>query len=146
MEHVPYCVSAQIGPDLVTGWLDLAVLTLTSVLALAREGRVKVLGVSRARRATLLPEVPSLSETPVLRDVRLTVWQGLFAPAHTDPAVLDRLETEALATLAEPALRKRLEALEASPVAPSGASFAVFLREEAETYSGVVRTSGISMD
>ena len=146
MEHVPYRVSAQIGPDLVAGRLDLAVLTLTSVLPLVRDGQVKAYGVSEAERTPLLPQVPSLSETPALRDVRVTVWHGLFAPARTDPTVLGRLEAETGAALADPALRARLESLGARPGVRPGAAFAAFLRREAETYGAVVRASGISVD
>ena len=146
LEHVPYRVSAQIGTDLMAGRVDLAVLTITSVADLVREGRIKGFGVSEAERSPLLPRVPSLSETPALRDLRVTVWHGLFAPARTDAAVLARLGREMHGVLQDAMLRERLAGLGTRPGTLAGAEFAGFLRGEAEKFGAVVRASNISLD
>lgn len=146
MEHVPYRVGAQIATDLMAGRVDLAVLTITSVADLVREGRIKGFGVSEAERAPALPQVPSLSETPALRDVRVTVWHGLFAPARTAAPILARLEREMRAVLEDAALRERLAGLGTRPGTLTGAAFAEFLRGEVERFGAVVRASNISVD
>lgn len=147
MEHVPYRVSAQIGPDLMAGRVDLAVLAVSVVADLVRERRIKALAVSEAERSPLLPQVPGLAETPALRDAAVTVWVGLFAPARTDAAIVARLEREATAMLRDDAaLRERLAGVGTRPGALPGAGFAEFLRGERERFGAVVRANNISLD
>src|SRR5262245_1615844 len=90
--HVPYRAGAQVPTDLQAGHIDLGVLSLTSVIELAKDGRITMFGVTEQQRFPQLPEVPSLAETPELKDVSMTVWQGLFAPLKTPPSVVSRLE------------------------------------------------------
>ncbi len=141
--HVPYRAGAQVPTDLQAGHIDLAVLSLTSVIELAKDGRIKMFGVTEPRRFPLLPETPSLAETPKLEEVGMTVWQGLFAPLKTPPAVIARLEREITEVLRQDALRDKLASLGARPSNLVGAGMAQFLRDEREKFAAVVKAGNI---
>jgi tripartite-type tricarboxylate transporter receptor subunit TctC len=141
--HLPYRAGAQVPTDLSGGHIDLAVLSLTSVVELVKDGRIKIFGVTEPQRWPLLPDVPTLTETPALAGVSVTVWQGLFAPARTPAPIVERLQREMTAILAQDALRDRLASLATRPSNLVGAEFAAFLKAEQEKYAEVVKIGNI---
>ena len=90
--HVPYKGGAPFVNDLIGGQIDAIVLPVVSAAAQVKGGRMRPLGVSSAARSSAMPDVPTLSESlPELKGFDVTVWAGIFAPAATPMAVVDRL-------------------------------------------------------
>jgi len=141
--HVPYKGASAMSTDLLGGQIDLAVMVLSSALPHIQAGRVRVYGVTEAKRASVAPNVPALAETPALKGVDMGVWFGLMAPAATPRPVIDRLNTEMQAVLALPDVRKKLAeaGVEVAPGNP--AQFASFVKRETGKYRAIVQAANI---
>ena len=92
--HAPYKSTAQKNVDLISGQVELMFAAIPSVAAHIRAGQMRAIGVSGARRAGALPDVPTVAESG-LPGYELVSWNGLFAPAGTLAPVVARLNTEA---------------------------------------------------
>jgi tripartite-type tricarboxylate transporter receptor subunit TctC len=143
MEHVPYKGAGPALTDILGGQIPLAVLVLSSALPNIKTGKVKVFGVTEKKRSAILPDVPSLSETKGLEAIDMGVWFGLFAPAHTPEAVVNRLHSEMTEVLKTPAVRNKLMD---SGIAISGRGpkdFAKFIAGETTKYRQIVQSANI---
>jgi tripartite-type tricarboxylate transporter receptor subunit TctC len=140
--HIPYRGVAPLTNDLLGGQLDFGVLVLSSGLPHIRSGKVVALGTTEARRSPAAPDIPSLSEHPLLRNMNIGVWFGLFGPARLPDAVTQRLRTAYIETMNTPEVRKKLEEAGARPVTlaaePPEKLLAAYLRVETEKYGRVV--------
>lgn len=139
MDHVPYRGTAPALMDVVAGHVGMNFSSLPPALSLVRTGRLKALAVTGERRLASLPEVPTLAEAG-LPGVVITGWHGVFAPAATPDAALDRLERAARRAAAAPAFVQRLETdgLEPAPDRPR-AAFAEAVKAENAFWAGKVR-------
>ncbi len=146
LEHVPYRVSAQIPTDVMGGRLDLTILTITLTAPLVREGKIKPYAVSSPAPHPLLPGVPTLNSQPGLQGVNLEVWQGIFAPARTDPAIVARLAAETSAALAETEVQNRLASIGMTPSTLTRDALGAYLREEITRYTDIIRSANIRVD
>ena len=146
MVHVPYRVGAQMVTDLVGNQIDLAVLPLVMALPNYRSGNIKVFGTTEAARSPVAPDLPSLAEHADLRNVNITVWFGLFAPARTDPAIVERLHQAVAASLGEADVRAKLAETGLRLVGNSPSEFATFLAQEIEKYSVIVKAANIKAE
>lgn len=144
MEHVPYRIATQIFPDVMAGRVDLAVSTLTSSGPLVREGRVRGYGVSAPARHPFVPDLATFAEQAPTRGMVAEVYQGLFAPARTDPALIARIAAAAAEALATPAMRERIQAIGMTPSDMGPETLGRFVREEGERYAAVVRAANIT--
>ncbi len=144
MEHVPYRMGAQMLTEVMSNQLDLAVSTLTSSAPLVKDGKVKGFGISTAARNPFLPEMPTFAEQTGMADLTMEVWQGLFAPARTDPAFVARVAAAAAEALAQPAFQQRIRDLGQTPSQMGPGPMATFLREESERYAQLVRAANIT--
>ena len=143
MEHVPYKGAGPMLTDLLGGQIPLAVMVLSSAQPHIKSGKIKAFGVSEAKRAAILPDVPTLSESQALEGVDMGVWFGLFAPAKTPDAITQRLEKELVEVLKVPAVRGKL-ADSGVALAPLGAKdFAAFIGKETAKYQKIVQTANI---
>jgi tripartite-type tricarboxylate transporter receptor subunit TctC len=144
MVHVPYRAAPQIVADLVSNQIDLAVLPLNLALPPYHDGSVKIFGTSEPARSPLAPDLPSLADNPELRAVNMTVWYGLFAPAKVDPAIVERIYNVLAATLRDPEMRAKLAQVHlVEPVGSTPSELAVFLAQEIERYSAIVKAANI---
>jgi tripartite-type tricarboxylate transporter receptor subunit TctC len=143
MEHVPYRMGAQMLTEVMSNQLDLAVSTLTSSAPMVKDAKVKGFGVSTAARSPFLPETPTFNEQTGRTDLTMEVWQGLFAPARTDPAFVARVAAAAEAALATPAFQQRIRDLGQTPSQMGPMAMAAFLREESARYAELVRAAKI---
>ncbi|MGG5822672.1 Bug family tripartite tricarboxylate transporter substrate binding protein [Falsiroseomonas sp. HW251] len=143
MEHVPYRQGAQMLTEVMSNQLDLAVSTLTSSAPLVKDGKVKGFGISTAQRSPFLTETPTFNEQTGRTDLVMEVWQGLFAPARTDPAFVARVSAAAAEALAQPAFQQRVRDLGQTPSTMGPGPMAGFLREESERYAALVRAANI---
>ena len=141
--HVPYKAAPQILSDLIGNQVDLAMMTPSTALASIKAGKVKALGVTVGERIAASPDLPTLAETAELKGFHFTSAIGLFAPARTPEAIVDRLNRELNQILATPEVRKTFEDLAATPGNGTAAAFAAFLRGELTRNERVVKAAGI---
>ena len=146
MVHVPYRVGAQIVTDLMGNHVDLAVLPLVMALPAHRQGNVRIFAITEPARSPLAPDLASIAEQPELKNVHVTVWFGLFAPAKVPAAIADRLQQAVAAVIKEPDTRTKLEATNLMVVGSTPSEFAAFLAKEIEKYSAIVKAANIKAE
>jgi tripartite-type tricarboxylate transporter receptor subunit TctC len=143
--HVPYRGSAPALADLMAGNIQVMFENLPTIPPLLRDGRVRALAVTSAARAQALPEVPTAEEAGVPGYVA-TAWFTIAAPASTPAPLLERLNADLRAVLAQPELRERFAQLGATPLATTLPESNAFLASEREKWTRVVNTAGIRLD
>ena len=143
--HVPYRGAAPAMTDLIAGRLQLYFDNMPGVLPQVREGRVRAIAVAGARRASVLPDLPTMSEAG-LPGFEASAWFGMAAPGATPAALVQRINAAVLAALAEPALRERLAQAGAEPGGLDATAFARFVEAEREKWGRVVRASGATAE
>jgi len=139
--HVVYRGSAPALADVLAGNLTMVFDSVPSAIGQIRSGPLRALGVSPAERVAVLPDVPTIAEAGIPGFAQES-WLGLAAPAATPPAVIERLNAEANAILADPAIRARLEGMGTRPVGGTAAAFGAFVAEQVATWGEAVRRSG----
>src|SRR5438128_7624435 len=130
--HIPYKGGAEAINDTAAGRLAFTFNTLTLALPYIRDGRVLVLGVSSPQRTSLLPEVPTIAESGV-PGFEFTFWNGLWAPAGTPPAIVEKIARNLAQIVATAEVRERFARLGAETMAMTPAQFARFVRDEIES-------------
>jgi tripartite-type tricarboxylate transporter receptor subunit TctC len=140
--HVPYKGIAPAVTDLIAGNTQLVITSLPSAMTQLKSGRLKALGVGGAKRSTLAPELPTISESGVPGYVA-ELWWGLAAPAKTPPAVLDRLSAELTRSLRSSDVRERYAREGGEPMIMTRAEFTEFVRREIERWRKVAREANI---
>jgi tripartite-type tricarboxylate transporter receptor subunit TctC len=132
--HVPYKGTGQALTDLIAGQVDLLFAPAQTVLSHIRSGKLRALATTGAKRASTLPELPTVSESG-LPGYEAVGWFGLLAPAATPRAVVDRLSRDANSVLAEGATREKMQALGAEPAGNTPEEFARFIRDDQAKWS-----------
>ena len=143
--HSPYKGAAPASIALISGEAQLAFIVLPVAQVQIKAGKVRGLGVAAPNRYKVIADVPTMREAGVDGHEALQ-WNGLFAPAKTPQAVINRLHRDVVKALADPELRQRFEAEGATPVGSTPAEFATFYRVEAEKWGDVARKSGTKLD
>ncbi len=143
--HVPYRGAAPAATDTVAGIVDFYVATFPSVAPLVRDGRLRALEIGAPARLADFPEIPTAAEAgaPYLA---VDAWFGLFAPAGTPAAAVERISAAMLMALGEPDVGVRLvnAGFTADPMPP--AAFAAFQKTEVERWAGMVKLTGVTME
>ncbi|MDP2007051.1 MAG: tripartite tricarboxylate transporter substrate binding protein [Rubrivivax sp.] len=143
--HVPYRGGALAMTDLIGGQVQMMIDVMPNAYPMAQVGRVRGLAVSTQRRFPGAPEVPTIAESG-LPGFEASAWDGIFVPAGTRPAIVERLNAAIRQALADPELIATLRARGAVPVPGTPASFAQFIGRSAETWGQAVRASGAKID
>ena len=144
--HVPYRSGPQVLTELTSGLLDLAVMPITLAQPFIKDGKVKAFGVTSKQRWPSLPDTPALAEAPAFKELDVDSWYGVFAPAQTDAAIVERLARELAAVVAEPDLRRRMEEVGLRPTSQNAAQFAATLKKERDTLGAVISAAGIKTE
>lgn len=145
MNHIPYKGMGAAYTDMLAGRIEAAFPSIISVLPHIKSGRLRALAVSSATRAAALPAVPSVQETGV-RDFDVSQWYGLFAPAGTPRAVIDRIQREVSVILKTAEMQKRMAGDGSDPVGSTPAEFAAHVKAESARWAEVIRKSNIRAD
>lgn len=140
--HVPYRGGAQATTDTVAGTVDFFVSTWPQVVQLVQEGKLRCLGIGAPQRLPGLPDVPTLAEAGA-PTMAVDAWFGLFAPARTPPAVVERLSAALPPILAEPAIVARLGQMGFAPAPMPAAAFAAFQQAEVARWRRLVELTGV---
>jgi tripartite-type tricarboxylate transporter receptor subunit TctC len=143
--HVPYRGSGPAVNDLVGGQVDLMFDNLPSSIEQIRAGNLRAIAVTSARRSAALPDVPTVAEGGV-PGFEAASWFGLFVPARTPDAVVERLNAEVRKALSDPDAQKRFADIggEIRSYAPD--EFRAFVAGELEKWAKVVKESGARID
>jgi tripartite-type tricarboxylate transporter receptor subunit TctC len=138
---VPYRGEAPAMTDLLAGQVQIVFTTPGSAMSYIKAGTLRALAVTSVVRMDVLPQVPTVAET--LPDYEATSWAGIGAPAHTPAEILDKLNRETNAALAESKLKAQLANLGTIVMASSPADFGKFIASEIDKWAKVVRFANI---
>jgi tripartite-type tricarboxylate transporter receptor subunit TctC len=142
LTHVPYKGGGPAVADLLGGQVQMMFATLPTVLEHVRTGKLRAIGVTGAQRFAGAPDIPTLAEAG-LPGYEVSGWSGLFAPARTSRAAIDRLAAESAKILKDPALRERFIAQGAEPALKMPDEFAAFVDAEIGKWRRVAEASGM---
>ena len=143
--HVPYKGAAPAMNDLVAGHIPMMFDNIPAVLPQVRAKTINAIAVAGSRRASALPDVPTVAESGV-PGFDASAWFGLVAPAKTPAPILAKLESDVETILKMPDVQKRFDELGAEPGAVSGANFGKFLANETTKWTKIIRESGAKVD
>ena len=142
MVHIPYKGLGPAMVDLLAGHVVVATATMLTGLPHVKSGRLRGLGVTGARRSSVLPDLPTVAEAGV-PGYEVVQWYGLLAPAHTPTEIIAKLHAAMAIALQTPAVREKLAADGTDAVGNSPDEFARFIRAETDKWARVARDAGI---
>lgn len=142
--HVPYKGAGQAITALIAGEVQMMFVTTPLGLPHIRSGKLKPLAYTAAKRASFLPNVPTMAEAG-LPSMTLDAmsWYGMFAPARTPQPVISRLHAEAQSALKSPQVSERLQALQLEPVGNSPAEFRAFIDDQLKRFAEMVKLARV---
>ena len=144
--HVPYKGSAPSLTDLVGGQVTYTMDTVTAVVTHVKSGRLRGLAVSKAKRSSVFPELPTIAEAGNLPDYDMSGWIGLLAPAGTPREVTDRLSAEVRKIVQAPDVSERMVGLGMEPMGNTQEEFAEFIRQQHARYAAIVKQANVRVE
>lgn len=144
--HIPYRGTALAIPDLVSGKVHLLFDSVVSGLPHVKDGKLKALAITSAKRSPLMPELPTVAESG-LPGFESVTWFGVYGPKGLPPEIALRIATELQRALAKPDVAERLARLGAEPVTDAGpAKFAAVVRADSARWAALIRDRKITAD
>jgi tripartite-type tricarboxylate transporter receptor subunit TctC len=144
IQHVPYRGAAPAMTDLLAGQVQVYFVTTPSTMQYIKSGQVRAIAVTTAKRLPELPGVPAISESVPGYDA--SAWYGLGAPKDTPKDVIDKLNREINAAVANASIKKRFDDLGCTIIAGSPADLAKLIADDTERWAKVVRFAGLKAD
>jgi tripartite-type tricarboxylate transporter receptor subunit TctC len=144
MVHVPYRGEAPALTDLIGGQVQVTFVTIPSAIGYIKAGTLRALAVTTVQRAPALSDVPMMAD--VVPGYDASAWNGFVAPKGTPPEIVDKLNRQMNAGLADQKIKTRLAELGCFPFPGSAAEFNKFIAEETEKWGRVVKFSGAKAD
>ncbi len=141
MIHVPYRGGGQVMTDLIAGQVQVSFIGLTVAIEHIRSGKLRALAVTAATRSDVLPDIPTVSD--FVPGYEASAFWGIGAPRNTPAEIIDKLNNEINAALADPQLKARFADLGGTVIAGSPSDFGSFVATETEKWAKVVRFAGI---
>ena len=142
LTHVPYKGAGPALTDVVGGQVPVTFTSMATAAPFAKSGRLRILGVTSAKRLPAFPDVPTFAESGVPGMV-FEHWWGVMAPAATPRRVVDKLHDEITKALASPDLRERFSALAVEPRTNTPEQFRALLESDLKRWAKVVKDAGI---
>jgi tripartite-type tricarboxylate transporter receptor subunit TctC len=140
--HVPYRGGAPALTDLIAGQVQVTFLPMAGTIEHIKSGKVRALAVTTTARSEVMPTIPTVSES--LPGYESSAWFGLGAPKATPADIVDKLNTEVNAALADAKTKARLAELGGTPMPGSPADFSRLIGGEIEKWGRVVRFAGMT--
>jgi tripartite-type tricarboxylate transporter receptor subunit TctC len=142
--HVPYRGAQQSLTDLIGGQVQVSFDPLPPAIQLIRSGKVRALAVTTTVRSGALPDVPTVGE--FVPGYEASGWNGIAAPRNTPIEIIQKLNTEINAGLADPAIRAKLTDLGGTVLAGSAADFGKLIADEIDKWGKVIKFAGVTPD
>ena len=142
--HVPYRGAAPALTDLLGGQVQVMFAALPPAIGYVRAGNLRALAVTTAARSDGLPDMPAIGE--FLPGYEVSTWFGIGAPKRTPAQIVERLNKETNAAIADPKLKARLVDLGGEPLSMTSGEFAKFIVEETEKWAKVIRAANIKAE
>jgi tripartite-type tricarboxylate transporter receptor subunit TctC len=143
--HVPYKGGGPAINAVLSGEVSALINNMIPTVSQVKAGRLRALGVTSRTRSSAMPEVPTIAESG-LPGFEAVAWFGLFAPANTPAAIIEKLHADFAKALKLPEVRQMLESQGAEAVASSPREFAQTVRSDLEKWRGVVKAAQITAD
>jgi tripartite-type tricarboxylate transporter receptor subunit TctC len=144
MVHVPYRGTAPALTDLMGGQVQVIFDSVASSVTYINTGKLRPLALTSASRMALLPDIPTVAE--FVPGYEATDWLGVGAPRNTGPEIIDKLNKEINAGLADPKLKARIADLGYTPFASSPADFGKLIADDTEKWGKVIKFAGIKAE
>jgi tripartite-type tricarboxylate transporter receptor subunit TctC len=144
MQHVPYRGSAPMLTDLIAGQVQVTFDNLPPSIEHIRAGRLRALAVTTAKRSNALPDIPVVAD--FVPGYEASAWFGVGAPKGTPPEIIDKLNKEINAAIADPNIRARLADMGGMLINGTPDEFGKVIAEETEKWAKVVKFSGAKPD
>ena len=141
MQHVPYRGDGPAMADLLAGQVQVGFATMTASIGHIRADRLRALAVTTLQRSDALPGIPSVSE--YLPGYEASSWFGIAAPKDTPAEIVDSLNRQTNAGLADPTIKARLLDMGGMLLTGSPADFGKLIADETEKWGKVIREAGI---
>jgi tripartite-type tricarboxylate transporter receptor subunit TctC len=139
--NVNYKSGGLAVPDLESGRVEMAFSVMTTAVQMLKNGRVRALGVTSAKRSLVLPDLPAIAE--FVPGYELTGWQAILAPAGTPPAIVHTLSGEIAKIMRAPDVRARLVSLGADPIGSTAEEFTAFRKAEFAKITRLAARAGL---
>jgi tripartite-type tricarboxylate transporter receptor subunit TctC len=143
--HVPYRGIAAAVPDLIAGRITMAFGNISAMQPLFREGKMRALAVTSAKRWRSVPELPTMIEAG-FKDFESSAWFSLMAPAGTPKEIIDKIHQDTVKVLARADVRERFAALGMEPIGNTPAEFAAAIAAETPQWAKVIKQAGIKAE
>lgn len=140
--HVPYKGLAPATIDLLAGNITMSWESTAAATPYIRDKRLRALGIGSAKRSTLMPDIPTISESG-LQGFELGSWSAMFAPAATPPDVVRRLQREVVVAITDRGMREQLAALGAEPVGSTPEELAAVLKHDVVKWAKIARQANL---
>lgn len=145
--HVPYKGAAPVLPDIMSGVVQVAWMSINSIRGAVKEGRVRPIAVDGARRVADFPDLPTFNELGYPQMQANGIWLGMFVPAGTNKAIVDKIQKDVLTVISEPTFREqKIIGRNYELVGSTPAELTALMRETAERFAPIVKSAGISAD
>jgi tripartite-type tricarboxylate transporter receptor subunit TctC len=144
LTHVPYRGAAPAVTDLLGGQIQVAFTEMATSLGHIKSGKLRALAVTTAARSEALPDIPTMSE--FIPGFEASQWIGLVAPKDTPPAIIEKLNAEINAGLADPGIKARFADLGGVVLPGSPADFGRLIRDETEKWAKVILAANIKVE
>lgn len=145
LTHIPYKGGAPALTDLIGGQVDLMFSATSASGSFVKGGKLKAIAITSAKRVDTWQQTPTVAESAI-PGFEVSEWNGLFAPANTPRAIVERLEAETRAVVASPAVAKRFAEAGVQGVGSSSQDFAAFVKSETAKWAKVIKAGNIKSD
>lgn len=145
MLHIPYRGAALVVTDLLGGTIDASVMQVGTCAPLVKQGKLRALAVTSAKRSPMLPDVPTIAESG-FPEFETNNWNGLLAPAGTPAAIVKKIRDVVAEQLVTPDARESLISQGYEPASESLDIFGAFLATETQRWSQVAKTANIQVE
>ncbi len=142
--HVPYSNQMQAVTDLLADQVQVSFDAMPTTIEFARTGKLRALAVTTAMCSPALPDIPTVGDS--VPGYEASSWHGVGAPRNTSAEIIDKLNKEINAGLADPKMKARIADLGGVPMPMPPAEFGKFIAEETEKWGKVVKVSGAKAD
>jgi tripartite-type tricarboxylate transporter receptor subunit TctC len=143
--HVPYKGSGQSIIDLIAGHVHMDFDTVPPVINHVRQGKLRALAVTSAKRFSLLPDMPTIEEAGV-PGFDMGTWWGIVTPAGVSKDIITRLNSELVKSIRQADVQEKIAGVGAESVSNSPEEFAAFIRAETEKYARIVKAANIKLE